>query len=368
MYNNLSNEQKLIILLGRLTFSSENVKEITELVENNTVNWFDFAKYALYHRTFTLSFYNLYKISKQYINKIPKYLNSLYSYSYNGIKTMNKLYEIELQEILSQANSRKITIIPVKGLYLIKNLYNDYGIRYSGDLDILIGRHNVNELEPVLADCGFIQAKYDYETNEYIKIPRSEKIKWKLNMSNILPYIKKSNSELDKFYKIDLRFALDDRLDTIPVNEMIDLYQKNGFLNPECYLMHLCTHFYGEAKYSGTILFGKDLNIIKLCDIREFIVANGGRKILSDAIKFAKKHSLEHALYYTIHILKQVYNDGYESNVLDEIEFDDLSILNTYGESTLTDIHKFKKGFWERFFSCNNSDELLSTPKMFEKI
>ena len=147
---------------------------------------------------------------------------------------------------------------------------------------------------------------------------------------------------------------------------MAEFYKQNKYLVSQCYLLHLYSYFYNEAKYSAGIFYGNDLNMIKMCDIREYVLAHGEENVLLGVIELAKRFTCEEAIYYTMHTLSQVYHDGDEQEVMDLLNIEDTTFLNTFGESTLTDTQTFKKGFWERFFACGNFDELTETPKIIQ--
>lgn len=362
----LTQEQKALLLLSRLTLSGTDKDAIESIFQERNFNWYEFSKYAIYHRTFSLCFNNLISYNKKCAAHIPNYVFSLFQSFYKGTESMNSQYERIVQQVMMDSRKKGIALIPVKGVYLLHDIYRNYGVRFSGDMDILFLKKDMECLNSILEENGFCQKKYDYGTNSYMDLSRKEKMKWKLNMSNMYPYTRKSNSELFPVFKIDLRFALDDRLDEKPICEMIEFYKQNGYLAPHYYLLHLCTHFYNEAKYSAGIFYGKDLNMIKMCDIREYVLAHREENVLPSVIELAKRFACEKAIYYTMHTLSQVYHDGYEQEVMDSLNVEDTTFLNTFGDSTLTDTQTFKKGFWERFFACGNFDELTEMPKLIQ--
>ncbi|MBU5590578.1 hypothetical protein KQI89_02260 [Clostridium sp. MSJ-4] len=63
--------------------------------------------------------------------------------------------------------------------------------------------------------------------------------------------------------------------------------------------------------------------------------------------------------------LQTIYNDGYESEIIKEINISDIAFFDTYGDNTKDENRNFQKNFWDRLFSCDNIDELSETPKIF---
>jgi len=106
-------------------------------------------------------------------------------------------------------------------------------------------------------------------------------------MSNLHPFLKKS--ERDLIYELDFRYALDDNLSKEPINEIIRMYAETNVVKPAHYLIHRCSHFYGEGKHSINIMWAKDFNLIKLCDVREYIIQFTIPDDLIELITFAKK-------------------------------------------------------------------------------
>lgn len=361
--NDFTVEMKLLLLSGKLTICEEEQIAIRKILESQTVNWFEFIKYALYHKIVQICWNNIKKIYPSC--NMPKYLYESITYLYKCTEMRNKCYQEELHRLQEKFSENGILCIPVKGIYLIDNIYTDYGIRYLGDMDFLVRYEDIKILKKILGEMGYICGKYSYDLNQIFPISREEEIKWKLYMSNLAPFDKLSNNELFPFYKLDFRYALDDSLNKEPVREIINATYRNGKTSYAHYFVHLCTHFFDEAQHVATIASAKDINMIKLCDIREYALKFMSTSEFKSVLEFAEKYNLEKAIYYSLYYLKEVYADGYESKVMELFHISDYSFLNSFGDSTLNNEQQFKKGFWNRFFACGNEDELLEKPKFF---
>lgn len=356
-------EQKLIILTSRLTISNEEVKSINAILNDNCFNWFEFAKLALYHKTLSLCFFNIQKHSTQHI---PKYLREVSTYIDTCTRIRNESYQKEIKDILKKCEDADVTCIPVKGSYLIPLMYKNYGVRFSGDMDFLVKYSDTKKLITLLNENGYMQGNYKEDSHKVEPLSREEKIKWKLYLSNLAPFYKLSKSIFFPYYKLDFRFALDNRLDKKPINEIVDFYVENGYTRPAHYLVHMCCHLYNEAKYNSTIWMAKDLNLIKFCDIREYMLHYVNEAEKNEAIRFSKDYCLEKSIYFAMYYLNLIYSDGYENQIMDNLNVQDKQFLNSFGEGK-NDESFFKRNFWERFFSCNNKDELASKPSFFYK-
>lgn len=359
----LTNEQQLLVLTSKLTFNNDDYDKIKELAMSN-INWFDFFKLALYHKVENLTWVNLNTIIPNI--KIPKHLNEVLQFIYLSTKQQNELYQKETTRIINLLRENHITCIPVKGANLIPNLYKDFGLRHMSDIDLIVKYENNKTIEKVMEQDGYLKGDYDRKGNIITPVSRLNDVKWKMSMSNMYPFRKLYNSEILKCIKIDFRYSLDDSLNQDAVNEMIDTYESNSNIDESFLLTHLCTHFFDEAKHTVSVVRGKDLNLIKLCDIREFVLKHKNQNLLEKAIKFSTKHNLREQIYYTMYFLDKVYCDGYEKDVLHKLQLQNISFVNSFGDSSLNSDQEFKKDFWERLFSCNNDDELSDSPKYYK--
>lgn len=339
IYRQLSLEKKAIILTSRIQLSESNKNDLIEIISDPMFNWFDFIKYALFHKTLILATHNLTKsIPKVHI---PKYLLDICNYISYCTQIRNMKNQDEIFLVQTTLENYGIKCIPVKGAYLIPNLYQNYAVRFSGDIDFLIRYKDTNQLDTLLFDLGYRKGRFDYATNEIVAPTRAKIVKWKAFMSNLYPYYKLSQSELFPYFKLDFRYALDDSLNKEPINEIITQFTHSGKVMPSHYLVHLCTHFYDEVKHDLSKINAKGLNLIKFCDIREFIRRFCKSEDIENAICFAKRHKLEHALAYTMTCLKAVYNDGYEASIIESL--DSLDSLSDFVNDSY---------FFDKLFSC----------------
>ncbi len=85
---------------------------------------------------------------------------------------------------------------------------------------------------------------------------------------------------------------------------MIDVaYFDNGVwkLKPAHFFIHMCCHHYREGSHASWILIGKDLNIIKFCDVREYVVNCMKHDDILE-VKLCKKNTICKKLYTSQYI------------------------------------------------------------------
>lgn len=357
----LTKEQELVLLTSRLSFSDQEIKRIVNIALDPNINWFEFYKYCLYHRTFSLSYHNIKKIV---CISIPKYLADIHRYVYYANQKRNAANQGEIYALTSICKEKGIIIIPVKGAVLIPELYIDYGLRYSGDIDFLFDYRDKDRLVEVLEETGYVKGRYSNRYDKILKPSRSEEIKWKLYFTSLQPYVKETGNHLYPAFSLDFRHSLDDDLNKEPIQEIVGYARSHhGKAAYYHYFAHLCCHFHDEARHSLSVFDAKDFNLIKLCDIREFMLKYISESELKLAVAFLKKYNLEHKLFFTLYFVKEVYGDQFLNSNKDVYGEREMRQMLTFGENMHGEQKEYSKNLYSLLFSCNNKDELSHKPK-----
>lgn len=365
MKSNLSNEQNLVLLASRLTFSDKDEESLSYLLKQE-LDWFKIFRIALKNKVLNLFWFNF--NTRGYIKMIPPNLERIMHFYYLGTKERNKVYIKDLDMVLSKMYFSHIDCVPVKGGVLIPSLYKDFGIRTINDVDCMIKHSDILSVRIIMNDLGYIEGDYDSRTNSIVKVSREKNILWKNKMNNLLPFKKLSSSDFVNISEFDFCFSLDLELDYEPINIMISRAEKNeddtnkNLKASDCFI-HLCCHLYKEATNAMWVVLGKDLNLIKFCDVREFILQKLNQQEIDNAIKFANEHNLTKAVYFTLYYLNEIYNDGYELEIMKELNISDESFIYMFGNKDYGKDLKWKKTFWERLFADDNNDELKHNPR-----
>ena len=358
----ISIEQKIIIAASRLT--DDSISDNIIALINKEINWSEIIHYAAKNRVLLLLNHNFAAYGFQ--KYIPAYYRRLLNDSMYSNYVMNNERLSELKKIKVQMKQKGVLFAPVKGAYLIDNVYKNRCIRMTNDIDVLIRRRDVSILENIMKENGYILGHYDNITGNITVPERKEKMIYKTKMYNLLPFIKLSDIVPKTAIIFDFSFALDFSLDITPVDEMLEssISTDSGIeLLPEHFFIHMCCHHYREASNVAWILLGKDLNLIKFCDVREFILQKMNSESINKAVQFAKKHKLEKAVYFTVYFTREIYNDGYETEILQSLNMEDETFLYQFGENDSNELQMRKKDFWTSLFSDHNRDEIKEPPK-----
>lgn len=367
MYEQLNQEQKLVMYLSRLsdTVPTDEVKEIIE----NGIDWDEVLSYGFKNKVMYYLYDNLVQLGfKSYI---PKYLCALMEGAcYCNIVKNNEKFA-ELDKVLQAVNEVGIELLPVKGAYLIDNVYYNRRARVTNDIDALILRKDVSKIDKIMKVLGYVVGQVDKEKNEIVVPNQMKKVLYKTKMYNLLPYVKPSKEVTNSFIMFDFSFALDFSLDLKPVEEMIQnsvMVNEKKQLLPEHFFVHMCCHHYREASHIEWIRIGKDLTIMKFCDVRSFVLTKMDKESMNRAVEFAKKNGLEKAIYFTLYFLKVMYNDGYEDEVLSQLNINDTEFLFKFSEDGKTLSNTRKKDFWSSIFNENNRDEIVDSKPTYDLV
>ncbi|GBF75031.1 hypothetical protein PA598K_03410 [Paenibacillus sp. 598K] len=364
----LAPEQKLVLLLSRATFSQADESELREAVGNTSLDWYAIHNMAIKNRVLPLLWKNVY--DRNYEDYMPRRLQEMAQLIYLGTGERNRVYLAQLEEVLTAFQAAGIPVSPLKGGYLIQHVYGDLGVRSVNDMDCMIDFEDRARVDELMRSLGYIQGELDRSDGLIKPISRARQIKWRTMMSNLYPYQKQSPSPYLREVSFDFCFSFERQ--TGPVQHMISRLEQetaspHPVLRPSDFFTHLCCHLYKEANHAAWIVFEKDINLIKFCDVREYVLRKMSREELLEAVAFAREYGLEKALFFTLFYLQQIYDDGYEQALMDAIGIgDDLQWLHTYGTSDFGEARTWKKSFWARLFASDNKEELESMPHFFE--
>jgi len=366
LMNQISAEQAIVLWGSRITFNDDIEKEIKTFISDN-ISWYQVFNMAIKNKVACLLWKNL--KTRGYHKNIPIQLSRMIeSYCY-ATKIRNEYYQNTVKEVYKALNENNIIYSPLKGGILLDEIYINYGIRLVNDIDILIKKSDAQIIKEILASLNFIQGDYDENTNTIIPMKRAEEILWNMSINNLFPYRKIINNDFCRFITLDFCFSLDLSLDTKPVDEMISMAGRNineniCKLKNSHFFVHLCCHLYKEATNALWVTFDEDLNLIKFCDVREFILQKMDDSIINEAVEFSNKYKLSNALYYTLYHLNLLYNDGYEKKHMDKLNIKKNDFLEYYNYDSKDRNKKWNKSFAERLFALSNQDELIKKPNL----
>lgn len=353
-----SKEKRLIILLGRYTFDENVVKEIKELLSNE-LRWEKILEYAINCKCVGLVYFNIRRLGLMiYIKPI---IYNIFKYYYQCNKYRNKMVLEEKRHLVKIFENEKVVLYPLKGARLLDEVYTDLGSRALNDLDFLCDLEDRVLIDNIMQKRGYEQGDFDWSSYLIKRMERQKLISWKINLNTIPIYLKKPEIDdpIIDFFAVDFSYALDLKKD-ISVTKKILSNGSNNEMDKIDFLLHLCCHLYKEAEEAIWIKAAADLNLIKFCDIREFVLYHFDsyqNEQLSMIITRAEEYNCWEELYFSLYFVEEIYHDNIIAEILEEMKTRHM-VLNETRYFQLDNSEVAKEAFYERMFAFENADIL----------
>lgn len=363
----LSNEQRLLLLSSRIQLNEQEEESIRALLKDG-IDMPKLIGLASRHKVLQLITPHLIRLDDE--KNMTTTYKFLLHYHYIGNRQKNVERFKEFNRLLQTFRNAKLKAVPLKGAILTPLVYKDYGLRMMSDLDFLIHPDDRKNASSLLKKEGFIIGKYDWAADQEIPIEREEEMMWRINAGNLYSHIKRSGEDFLKVHRVDFSYDVELKKNYEATNALLDAAEEKPFFQTDVYLLqpldfliHLAFHLYKEATNVQYVYLHADLNLIKFCDVREYVMfAEEQNQLDWHALQErAKELGAEKALFYTFTFLDLLYQTNYIDE-LKQLDMSDQSFLEAYGENDFGSSKIWKKSFIERFFSLDNRDELEEEP------
>ncbi|WP_342490577.1 nucleotidyltransferase family protein [Bacillus sp. FSL L8-0167] len=363
----LSNEQRLLLLSSRIQLNEQEEESIRALLKDG-IDMPKLIGLASRHKVLQLMTPHLIRLDDE--KNITTTYKFLLHYHYIGNRQKNVERLKEFKRLLQTFRNAKLKAVPLKGAILTPLVYKDYGLRMMSDLDFLIHPDDRKNASSLLKKEGFIIGKYDWAADQEIPIEREEEMMWRINAGNLYSHIKRSGEDFLKVHRVDFSYDVELKKNYEATNALLDAAEEKPFFQTDVYLLqpldfliHLAFHLYKEATNVQYVYLHADLNLIKFCDVREYVMfAEEHNQLDWHALQErAKELGAEKALFYTFTFLDLLYQTNYIDE-LKQLDMSDQSFLEAYGENDFGSSKIWKKSFIERFFNLDNRNELEEEP------
>ncbi|WP_054943547.1 nucleotidyltransferase family protein [Paenibacillus ihuae] len=226
--------------------------------------------------------------------------------------------------VLQELEQQHIRYAALKGLVFNATLYQ-MGDRRSNDSDLLVYEEDLDRLDTILRNFGYKQSLLP--NNELIEASRKDKLIQRLNYHDLVPYVKKIDSDFVDFHEIDINFHFDSKYNDV-TKLVLDYgtvhyqYGDRGFLGLpwETNLVHLCVHFFREGSNSLWSSGRRDVVLYKLIDIVNTIRSNTDTDKWNGWMTVIERLHLRKAAYYTLYHVNEFYRNLVPSGVLEQLK------------------------------------------------
>lgn len=304
--------------------------------------------------------------------RVPQHIVRILDNEYKIRKHIYSKQRDEYLCLLNELSKAGLKIILLKGVYLAEKCYNDPLERPYLDMDILIQKHETEDVFRVMKSLGYVQGEYNKETHAIEELDNNRLIGYESELQHYGEFVKLSSSDFFPVYSVDVHHRLSTVFDSFCYNSSL-LFQRaekeniQGInfwrLSNEDFLLHLSSHLYWHTLSLRDIISGRDMRLLSYFDIALFISKN---KINWEKLfEYAKESGLENALYYTLYHCQLIFgnivpNDIYITWDMQKVK----TISNTiydrwFTRDTLTPVGKWNSDFMERLFDENRKNEAL---------
>lgn len=256
-------------------------------------------------------------------------LRTIYTNSYQK----KIVYELkELQE------NCKLNYAIIKGIPLSLMAYNQPFARVSNDVDILISRSNLKDIESALLKEGYFQP---HASSIYSK-KRSDKILLLSSSHQLLSYVKMFD---DFYYVVDLNFDIfwgeyegkridieEFLSDTVEI-EICDVKMKT--LPPIKALIQLILHHYKDMNSIFLLATRKSIKYDMFKDIYHLLKNNLDTIPIDKLYAMSEKYEIIPYVFYVLYYTGQVFDDDILKQYIDAFKTPEgEALLNCYGLCT----------------------------------
>ena len=256
----------------------------------------------------------------------------------------------------------------IKGEVLSKQAYGQNGLRHSSDIDILVSRKNITELEQALCKCGF------YNTSQ----TRSDKIIMLSTSHQVAPWIKEIppwgiiviDLNFDIFWgeyegkRIDIEEFLSDTI------EMEICGVKVKTLPPIKAMIQLVLHHYKDMNSIFLLATRKSIKYDMFKDIYHLLKNNLDTIPLDKLYAMSAEYEIIPYVFYVLYYTGQVFDDEILKQYIEAFRTPEgEALLNCYGLCT-KERKEWKCDFKTRLEADNLYDLIKDdlTEKDHEKI
>ncbi len=210
-----------------------------------------------------------------------------------------------LGKVLQTFNDKGIHAIPLKGAQLAENVYDNIALRVMGDVDLLVHKEDLDQIQQQLTALGYTSRPYWLEAEDDLS-------------HSLPPFIKHNCADLDihwSFENPDSPFKIDsDGLWQRAVQVKIAGVDVLS-LSPEDFLLHLCLHTSYHHRF--------ETGLRSLCDINATITAFQLHLDWTLLLARAREWGAERCVFLSLHLTQKLLGTPLPHGFLEQLEAPD---------------------------------------------
>jgi hypothetical protein len=144
-------ESELILGIAKKTVYNERNKAPSLIKKEDNIDWSRLKDSLNYHGLLCFAYLSL----KNSLSLLPLDLINVLEATYYHYLRYSAYLEQEFLTLYTAFEDKNIVLIPIKGVALLEDLYADFPIRPSTDIDVLVREEDVDQGARILEDLGF---------------------------------------------------------------------------------------------------------------------------------------------------------------------------------------------------------------------
>ncbi|MDQ1024739.1 hypothetical protein QF035_002321 [Streptomyces umbrinus] len=228
----------------------------------------------------------------------------------------------EAQHIAQALSDRGLKVAFNKGIVCQAALYDSRGVRFFSDIDLMVLPGQRADVQHVLLDLGYEDAKtYDLSEERLVDLPREKRLTYRLYPDHLPHFFRIDVGSGIPYLKVDVAFSLTwfGSRWQLPMDEvMADLEhvpvdpdaprKKLPTLGTAYGFLFLALHLFRECWFQRTIEEGV-LRLSQFADIQKFW-ERSGRNRADEICSLMRKHGLSPAIAWICHHVDMLYGSG----------------------------------------------------------
>ena len=282
-----SDEKELIISCLKTDFDEEHLHYIQSLLLKK-LDWQNLLTVVMQNQISSLFYHKILQAGGERF--VPRDILQELRKSYHAISFQNRCYEKELKKILLLFDRAMVDVIVLKGAALIERVWQNAALRSMADIDILIRKQDVDRVEKLMSDSGYIineksHTKEWYREYHHHLVPfynPENEIIIEIH-TNILSPSKPVKLDVDKFWACSEPITISD--------------SNTKILCLEHLFIHLCLHLFAQTSVGG---------IKNLADIAKTLDRFKAQIDWKTIESYAAKTGISDYIYYALHTVNNL--------------------------------------------------------------
>ena len=150
----LNNTEQLLLLSSKIQPNAKDHERVIRLIEKSEIDW----KYFLSRAQDTLLapiIFRFFSSINEVEEIVPKEVFIALRNFYNVVLHNNLRLVGGFDFVLNEMEKQSIKVIPLKGMDVLHNLYNDFGIRQTSDIDLLFSDSDLMKVRQHFLNLNF---------------------------------------------------------------------------------------------------------------------------------------------------------------------------------------------------------------------